>query len=308
MTTLAITGGTGFVGRHLLRLVTERDWQARALARRPQEAVPSIFWVAGALDQPAGLARLVAGADAVIHVAGVVNAADRAGFAAGNIAGTAAVIAAARDAGIRRFVHVSSLAAREPGLSDYGWSKAESEKLVAESGLDWSIVRPPAVYGPGDMEMLDMFRMAARGIVALPPGGRLSVIAAQDLARLLLALAKGGTPGGTYEPDDGRPGGWSHGDFARALGAAVQRRVRTLAVPAALLRIGAGIDGLVRGRGAKLTPDRVRYFCHPDWVVDPGRAPPAQLWQAEIATPAGLNATAGWYRARGLLPSPRHRT
>jgi uncharacterized protein YbjT (DUF2867 family) len=308
VTTLAITGGTGFVGRHLLRLVTERDGQARALARRPQEAMRRIFWVAGALDQPAALTRLMAGADAVIHVAGVVNAADRAGFAAGNIAGTAAMIAAAQNAGVRRFVHVSSLAAREPDLSDYGWSKAESEKLVAASGLDWTIVRPPAVYGPGDSEMLELFRMAARGIVALPPAGRLSVIAAEDLSRLLLALADDAGAGAIYEPDDGRPGGWSHADFAQALGDAVGRRVRTLAVPAALLRIGARLDGLMRGDKAKLTPDRVRYFCHPDWTVDPGRAPPASLWQAQIATPAGLSATAGWYRARGLLRPGRLQT
>ena len=305
MTTLAITGGTGFVGGHLLRLVTERDGQARALARRPQPPMRRIFWVSGALDQPAALARLMAGADVAIHVAGVVNAPDRAGFAAGNIAGTTAMIAAARDAGVRRFVHVSSLAAREPDLSAYGWSKAESEKLVTASGLDWSIVRPPAVYGPGDLEILELFRMAARGLVALPPGGRLSAIAAEDLARLLLALAEGGEPGRIYEPDDGRPDGWSHDEFAHALGAAVGRKVRTLAVPAGLLRVGARIDGLVRGGKAKLTADRVRYFCHPDWVSDPDRAPPAALWRAEIATPAGLSATADWYRAQGLLPPAR---
>jgi uncharacterized protein YbjT (DUF2867 family) len=308
VTTLAITGGTGFVGRHLLRLVTERDMQARALARAEQRPMRRIFWVAGALDQPASLARLVSGADAVIHVAGVINAPDREGFAAGNIAGTQGVIDAARDAGVRRFVHVSSLAAREPDLSLYGWSKAESEKLVAASGLDWAIVRPPAVYGPGDKEMLELFRMAARGIVPLPPGGRLSVIAAEDLARLLLALAEGGDSGVTYEPDDGTPGGWAHGAFAQALGAAVGRPVRSFAVPAAALRLGARIDGIVRGKGAKLTPDRVRYFCHPDWVVADDRAPPASLWRPEIATPAGLSATTDWYRAQGWLPPLARRT
>src|SRR3546814_14244242 len=79
------------------------------------------------------------------------------------------MIAAAAAADVGRFVHVSSLAAREPELSAYGRSKAESEKLMAESGLDWAIVRPPAVYGPGDRESLELFRMAARGLVLLPP-------------------------------------------------------------------------------------------------------------------------------------------
>jgi uncharacterized protein YbjT (DUF2867 family) len=308
VTTLAITGGTGFVGRHLLRLVIERDLQARALARSEQRPMRRIFWVAGALDQPASLARLVAGTDAVIHVAGVINAPDREGFAAGNMAGTQAMIDAARAAGVRRFVHVSSLAAREPELSLYGWSKAESEKLVAASGLDWTIVRPPAVYGPGDKEMLELFRMAAGGFVPLPPRGRLSVIAAEDLARLLLVLAEDGPAGATYEPDDGVPGGWEHSQFAQVLGTALGRRVRSFALPAAMLRLGARIDGLVRGTGAKLTADRVRYYCHPDWVVDQDRRPPADLWRPEIATPDGLSATADWYRAQGWLPPARNRT
>ncbi|MFX7866220.1 NAD(P)H-binding protein, partial [Acinetobacter baumannii] len=90
------------------------------------------------------------GADAVLHVAGVVNAPTREGFAAGNIDGTRAMLAAAQAAGIPRFVLVSSLAARAPSLSIYGWSKAEAEKLVIDCPLDWTIIRPPAVYGPGD--------------------------------------------------------------------------------------------------------------------------------------------------------------
>lgn len=298
---IAVTGGTGFVGGHLLRLAALADWRMRALARSPQPPKAKTFWVAGALDTPDSLARLMTGADAVIHVAGVINAPDRAGFAAGNIAGTAAMLAAARDAGVARFVHVSSLAAREPALSDYGWSKAESEALVAASGLDWTIVRPPAVYGPGDREMLELFRMAKRGVVALPPGGRLSAIHVEDLVRLLMALAERGAPGRTLEPDDGMPGGWSHGAFAHALGAAVGRRVRTLALPAGLLRLGSRLDTLVRRDRAKLTPDRVRYFCHPDWVVAADRAPAAELWRPGIATPVGLKATADWYRAQRWL-------
>ena len=296
-----MTGGTGFVGEHLLRLAALADWQMRALARSAQPPKAKTFWVAGALDKPDSLARLMTGADAVIHVAGVINAPDRAAFAAGNVAGTAAMLAAARDAGVTRFVHVSSLAAREPALSDYGWSKAESEALVAASGLDWTIVRPPAVYGPGDREMLELFRMAKRGFVALPPGGRLSLIHAEDLVRLLMAVAQQGARDQVLEPDDGTPGGWSHRDFAHALGAAVGRRVRTLALPAGLLRLGAKLDRLARRDRAKLTADRVRYFCHSDWVVAAERAPPAELWRPALPTPAGLKQTADWYRAQGWL-------
>ncbi len=190
MSTLAITGGTGFVGSRLIALAVEAGHQVRALTRRRAGGAERIStWVAGDLRDTAALARLCEGADAVIHVAGVVNAPNRAGFAAGNIEGTRNMLAAAEGAGVRRFVHVSSLAAREPGMSDYGWSKAEAERLVEDSLLDTAMVRPPAIYGPGDMEMLELFKLAKRGIALLPPGGRLSVIEVGDLGRLLLALA-----------------------------------------------------------------------------------------------------------------------
>ena len=146
------------------------------------------------------------GADAVIHVAGVVNAPDAAGFEAGNVLGTGAVLAAAEKAGIARFVHVSSLSAREPKLSQYGASKSRSEALVAASPLSTAIVRPPAVYGPGDRELLEMFRMAARGFVPLPPPESCPCFTPR-LARLLLVLAAPDAPSGTIEPDDGRHGG-----------------------------------------------------------------------------------------------------
>jgi len=111
---LAITGATGFVGGHLLDAARTAGHQVAALTRRPQAARDGVKWVEGALDDRASLDRLVAGADAVIHVAGVVNAPDEAGFEAGNVVGTGAVLAAAERACTARFVHVSSLAAREP--------------------------------------------------------------------------------------------------------------------------------------------------------------------------------------------------
>ncbi|MBK2451879.1 SDR family oxidoreductase, partial [Escherichia coli] len=159
MSVLAITGGTGFVGSTLIDLALARGHQVRALTRRPQPTRDGVTWVEGALDTPDALAELTTGADAAIHVAGVVNAPSRDGFSRGNIDGTRAMVAAATGAGVERFVQVSSLAAREPRLSAYGWSKAEADALVKASDLDWTIVRPPAVYGPGDMEMFELFRL-----------------------------------------------------------------------------------------------------------------------------------------------------
>lgn len=302
MKTLAVTGGTGFVGAELIKIAVREGWHVRALARRPQAEQAGVTWIAGALDRPEALEALVKGADAVIHVAGVVSAPDKAGFAAGNIDGTCAAVDAASASGVARFIHVSSLVAREPQLSIYGWSKAEAEQIVTASPLDWTIVRPPAVYGPRDADMVDLFRMAKRGFVMTPPEGRMSVIEVSDLAALLLALASNPVPPHQiYEADDGVANGWTHRAYAHAIGLAVGKQVRPVAASAWLLRLASRLEKLVRGRKAKLTADRVGYFCHPDWVIDPARRPSAAIWVPRIVTRAGLKQTAKAYRKAGWL-------
>ena len=298
---VAITGATGFVGQALLdRAGLDRaGGEIRALTRRGQPARNGVEWVAGDLANKAALKRLVTGAEAVIHVAGVVNAADAAGFEAGNVSGTLGVIEAAVAAGVPRIVHVSSLSAREPALSAYGASKARAEKLVRASGLDWTIVRPPAIYGPRDTEMFELFRIARWGLMPMPPReGRASLIHVDDLARLLLALVPGGEDLShqIFEPDDGKPDGWSHYELARAIGWAMGRRPWVVHLSRASLERAARADRMLRGPKAKLTPDRVGYMSHPDWVVSDGASPPAALWKPHIATREGLRATAGWYR------------
>jgi nucleoside-diphosphate-sugar epimerase len=299
---VALTGATGFVGGHLLKAAHAAGYDVRALTRGPRPAGDGVIWVEGTLDQPDALATLCQTADAVVHVAGLINGPNRDAFDTVNAGGTASMIDAARAAGVTRFIHMSSLAAREPDLSDYGWSKAKSERIVAASGLDWTIVRPPAVYGPGDRETFELFRMARRGLVALPPAGHFSIIHVEDLCRLVLALLDApGTAGETYEPDDGREKGWEHRHFARTLGRLLGRRPATVAVPKVVMAGAAHVDRLVRRDRAKLTPDRVRYFCHPDWVVTAEARPPAALWVPEIRTSTGLKATADWYRQQGWL-------
>jgi nucleoside-diphosphate-sugar epimerase len=301
MSVLAITGGTGFVGTRLIALAMEAGHEVRALTRRERAETPGVTWVRGDLDAEDALRTLCEGADAVIHVAGVVNAPDAQGFALGNIDGTRHILEAATAMGVRRFVHVSSLAAREPDLSAYGWSKAAGDALVQASALDWTIVRPPAIYGPGDLEMLELFKLAKHGLAVMPRRGRISVIEVGDLGRLLLALALSDSCRQILDADDAVVGGWSHRDFARAIGSAVGRRVFALALPRWALMAGARLDGLVRGNRAKLTPDRVDYFCHEDWVVDAGRRPPSNLWTPSVSTAEGLAATAAWYRRQELL-------
>ena len=299
---LAITGATGFVGSHLLDVALAAGHEVKALTRRDQPARDNVEWISGDLDSRSALERLVDQADAVIHVAGAINAPTAAGFEKANVTGTLAMLAAGTAGGVRRFVHVSSLAAREPKLSLYGNSKCKAEDLVMSSGLDWAIVRPPAVYGPGDKETLELFRMAKLGLMLMPPKGRVSIIHADDLARLLLTLAGPTAPSSILiEADDGWPGGWTHRDFARALAAAVGTKAAVVSSPRFLLRAAAAIDQLLRGDKAKLTADRAAYFSHRNWVIEPKRACPPHLWQPLIQTTQGLRQTADWYRAQGWL-------
>lgn len=300
--TIAVTGGTGFVGTRFIDIATAAGHEVRALTRRPRRPQRQVEWVDGSLEDPDALRKLVTGCACVVHIAGVLKGSDASDFQRGNVEGTLAMLAASTAAGISRFVHVSSLAAREPKLSLYGASKARSEELVERSGLDWVIVRPPAVYGPGDKETLDLFKMASRGQIFMPPKGRLSLIHVDDLARLLLACAGEDAPSKlVIEPDDGRSGGWSHREFGDALGKAVGTHARTISTPKVLLSLASRADRLVRGSNAKLTADRVAYFCHPDWVVSAGKCPPPDLWAPQVETGRGLSETAAWYEREGWL-------
>lgn len=300
--TIAVTGGTGFVGGRLIDLALDAGLHVRALTRRARPARDGMTWISGALDTPAALVELASGSDAVVHIAGVISAPDRAGFETGNATGTLAMVEAAKTAGVRRFVHISSLAAREPELSDYGWSKCRSEILVKASGLDWTIIRPPAVYGPGDRETLELFRMARRGFVILPPGGRLSVIEVGDLCHLILAtLGNEDAIAQVYEPDDGTADGWDQRHFARLLGRAFGKRARPMPMGRRVLATASWLDRLARGDQARLTADKVRYFLHPDWVVSASARPPIRMWRPRVRTPTGLKATADWYLKQGWL-------
>jgi nucleoside-diphosphate-sugar epimerase len=298
---IALTGGTGFVGRAFIDRALEAGHALVALARSTQIPREGLEWIPGDLANRAALRELVREANAVVHIAGVINAPDAQGFEDGNVVGTMNLVEAARAEGVSRFVHVSSLSAREPQLSAYGASKLKGEKVVKASLLDWTAVRPPAIYGPRDKEMFELFRAARWGVVPVPAEGRASVIHVDDLARLLLALLPGGegVSHEVFEPDDGRPGGWEHRELALAIGWAVGRRPRVLGLSPASLRRAAGLDGFLRGKGAKMTLDRAAYFSHPDWTGDPRAQVPASLWEAQVETRTGLKATADWYREEG---------
>lgn len=302
MTRIAITGGTGFVGSKLIDLALEKGHAVRALARRVQPERPGLEWIAGDLANTDALARLTESADAVIHVAGVINARTPLEFAAGNIEGTRAMLEASRD--VPRFVHVSSLAAREPALSIYGNTKAAADALVETARPDAAIVRPPAVYGPGDRETANVYKLVARGWALLPGDGRFSIVEVSDLARALLALAENPAPSGIFEIDDATPGGLSHREMAAHIASALGKTPTYVSLPLAALKLGAAIDTLgakLAGRLPALSFDRARYLAHPDWVADSAPLRVLGIWAPEVPAAEGIARTAEWYRNAGWI-------
>ncbi|MEE4301847.1 MAG: NAD-dependent epimerase/dehydratase family protein [Pseudomonadales bacterium] len=293
---VAVTGATGFIGRRLCARLRAEGRDVRALARRPA-ALPGddAETVRGDLDDATALRTLVAGADAVVHLAGAVRGADRAAFDAVNVVGTQNLLdAVARAAPETRFLHVSTLAAREPGLSDYAGSKRAAEALVSAAAVPSTILRPTAVYGPGDVELQPLLETMARGLATAPGDARnrVTLIHVDDLVDALLAVLAAPTPArGPFELCDGVAAGYDWPELAAAVARHSGRSVRVLTVPGALLRSAGLVNrALARltGRAPMLTPGKARELTHPDWRCDPEPFTAAFAWQPRIDLARGL--------------------
>lgn len=309
----AVTGATGFLGRHLVAALARAGFRVRLLVRQdpthPLLAGIHPELVMGDLGSDAALGRLVRGADVVIHAAGLIKARNRDHFFAVNEGGSArlgrAVAAGAPGA---RLVIVSSQAAREPQLSDYAASKraGEGAALGAAGTADWVIVRPPAIYGPWDRETLALFK-ALKGPLVPVLGGpetRIAMVHAADAAEAVAALARPGGPRGeTFALSDGVTGyGWGMilDHAAQAMGRSPPR----VAIPHSLLRAVGRLGTLraaVTGQPQMLTVGKVREISHPDWSVPTADLPPSDVWQPRIPLTEGFAATVSWYRAHGWL-------
>ena len=293
---MAVTGATGFIGRALCRRLNDLGLPVRALVRRARAELPGgVTRVHGSLADPGALAELVRDARVVIHCAGTVRGANRAAFDAVNVDGTAALIEAmSEQAPTARLVLLSSLAAREPKLSDYAVSKRAAEALLTP-GLPFEhcILRPTAVYGPGDVELQPLLTAMARGVAPVPgrPDHRVTLIHVDDLVDALIAAATRAPGPGPFELADDRADGYRWPELAAAVGARSKRRVWLLPVPAAVL-VGLGwinrrLAGAL-GRAPMLTPGKARELLHPDWSCDPRPFRAATGWAPQHDLAAGL--------------------
>ncbi|MBN2331469.1 MAG: NAD-dependent epimerase/dehydratase family protein [Deltaproteobacteria bacterium] len=298
---IAVTGVTGFIGSRIARHLSAAGWQVRGLVRRrsSRERLEGVAgtWIEGDLTNSASLRELVAGASAVIHCAGAVRGAGPEPFQRVNGAGVARLVPVlAAMTSPPALLLISSLAAREPLLSDYAASKrrGEQELAAAAGSLSWAIFRPPAVYGPGDRELVPLFRLMKWGIAPVlgVEDARFSLLHVDDLAAAVISwVGQKNRQNGTFELHDGRHGGYS---WREVIDTVVQLRghpVVRLQVPVPLLAVAASFNlqaARLLGYQPMLTPGKVRELKHLDWVCDNAPLHRTTGWVPEISLVEGL--------------------
>ena len=317
-----VTGGTGFVGSHVVDALLARGDAVTALVRDPNK----LRWLEGrdVRLSPGDVARglgLEAGlddADGVIHIAGVIKARTEAEFVEGNAGATRKLLEACAKSKrpLKSVVVVTSLAAAGPcgkgtttretdmcrPVSAYGRSKMAAEAACSEfaSRLPVVVARPSIVYGPRDEAVLEIFRIVAWRLKPLPnPDQRLSLVHVRDLAAGLLAAADRGKAGGKYH--------LAHAEVitARGLADRVEEAVgapaMAVGIPAAMLRIGAAISETLTGGRSIFNRDKVAEMLAEGWACDVGAAAGELEWSAKIGHVDGLLETGRWYREKGWI-------
>lgn len=299
MAIIALTGGTGFIGQRLIPILIAKGHDVRALTRKSQDARAGVTWIEGDLDNEVALAQLCAGCQSVIHMAGVIKGLTAADFERGNVTGTANMLAAAATAGISRFLHISSLAARAPKLSHYSRSKAAAENIVRDALLDWTILRPPGVYGPGDRETFALFKAARGALLPIAAGKqRMSWIFVDDLCAAIVAALAPALRHEVIEVDDGA-GGYTQRQFAIAIAKSVNGTPAIIALPKFIVSAVGAVNQLIgkyKGKAAMLTPGKAREIFHRDWVVTDRALTTLTGWRPQISLASGLKKSSSWFK------------
>lgn len=300
---VALTGATGFIGRQLQASLLDHGHAVRVLVRPASRnrghILPACEVHEVPLTEPRAIAGALEGVDAAIYCAGSVRGARFADFEHANVIGARAmaqaVIAQSRDIPL---LLISSLAASRPEVSHYARSKFEGERAVQSiARLEWSIIRPPAVYGPNDREMLPLLQAIRRGIAPIPgpAGQRLSLLHVEDLARAVLAwLAHHDRCGEQlFAIDDGREGGY---DWDAIIAAVARGGALKLPIPRPLLAAVAGSNAALArwfGYAPMLTPGKVRELWQPEWLCDNAAFSAATRWRPRIALADGARQLFG---------------
>ncbi len=318
---ILVTGGTGFIGSHLLDRLASTGEAVRCLVRAKsgRRPLPSgIELVPGDLRTGDGLAEALRGVEVVIHLAGVTKALASADYYSGNAGATENLVRAMR-ASSARLVHVSSLAAAGPSpdgvpldedapphpLTHYGKSKLQAEQMVRRMFQDAIIVRPPVVYGPRDTDVFQLLKSISRGFVLEIAGGErwFSAIYVDDLVEGLIVASKAKAAAGrTYNMSNRDPVSWT--TFGETAARIMGRRPRILRVPVPVAQaIGslAEVWARIRRKPGIISCDKMVDAVCTHWTCDPARATAELGFEAKTTLEAGLSRTLAWYKEAGWM-------
>lgn len=300
---ILLTGATGFIGRRIQDRLIEEGWHLRVLARsgsdRAQNLNPKAEHVDGAFADTSALARGVAGTQAVINCAGSVRGLNYEDFRMANVGGVHALCEAiSRLSTAPALLHLSSLAAEAPELSHYARSKRAGEEVLERfDALNWTVIRPSAVYGPGDKEMRGALSWARRGIVPVPGGDRgqrLSMLHVDDLVAAVIAWLK--SPAvhrhHVYSIDDGKADGYDWNEIALASMRKKDGKPLFVGLPKGLLDSAAWANerlAAMTGRSIMLSRGKVRELTHSRWVADGSAFSQASGWVPQIQLAEGVS-------------------
>jgi NADH dehydrogenase len=298
---IGVTGASGFVGRHIIDQLVERGHRPRALlrdaARRPFANPHAVDVVQGSLGDRAALERLTRGTDAVIHLVGIIVERGAATFDAVHVEGTRAVVSAARAAGVRRFVHMSALGARDTAdATAYHRTKARGEAVVRDAGVPHVIMRPSFISGRGNVPIATLARVH-RFAPVVPVFGDgsypLQPVWIGDVALAFALAAEGQSSDGAFEL--GGPSAMPYAEFVRAIGRASGHPRRLVHVPLGLMRLAARAFDLL-GPFAPLTSDQLQMLVE-------GNATPDNALEREF----GIRPLAFEEGLRRYLGEPSHK-
>jgi len=313
-----VTGGTGFIGAHLLEKFSALGVRVRALVRRKTALPAGTEPSHGDLLTGKGLSEALRDVDVIVHLAGVTKALRPDDYYAGNAQASRNLASAAAGRDIQ-FIHISSLAAVGPStdgvplredaephpLVHYGRSKLEAERAVRELIPGAVIVRPPVVYGPRDTDVFQLLKSISRGIVLEIAGGErfFSAIYVKDLVTgILAAIQSPRAAGRDYFLAHPRPLSWA--DLSSAAAGIMHRTPRVLRIPVPLAKaVGASAELVARftGKPSIISRDKIAEAQCRYWICDTSRASSELGFTASTSIDSGLAETLAWYREAGWL-------
>ena len=311
---IALTGATGFIGRALLDKLLAEGYRVRALVRRntlPNH--PNLEVVRGDISSQESLKNLCAGASVVLHCAGLTKSLSKENLFEVNAFATHRLFRQAEAAGVKRLLYVSSLAAREPKVSLYASSKYQGEQGAKDvRDLGWDILRPPAVYGPGDTQFLVFFKMLQNNLAVLTasPEAKISMIYVDDLVGAIYAwLTSKTSTQRIYELSGPQDDGFTFKEIFQAGAKTLNTRPVYIRPPVPLLYLTGWISlaiGKITGRPPLLSPDKIGELRHNDWQVHENNFEENNFetnfgWSPKIKLEIGFDQTARWYYQQGWL-------